>query len=84
MFTIMQLVGMLRGIASGMRYLSDMGYVHRVCFESFTYLANITLLIFVVSRCFYNLYSMSAVLCNVFLQFVKLFVGLVMVFYRYM
>lgn len=28
-FTIIQLVGMLRGIAAGMRYLSDMGYVHR-------------------------------------------------------
>ncbi|XP_052378390.1 ephrin type-A receptor 3-like isoform X4 [Oncorhynchus keta] len=28
-FTGIQLVGMLRGIASGMRYLSDMGYVHR-------------------------------------------------------
>ncbi|XP_051908086.1 ephrin type-A receptor 7 isoform X2 [Hippocampus zosterae] len=28
-FTIIQLVGMLRGIASGMRYLADMGYVHR-------------------------------------------------------
>uniref|UniRef100_A0A8C2E713 Ephrin type-A receptor 7 n=1 Tax=Cyprinus carpio TaxID=7962 RepID=A0A8C2E713_CYPCA len=28
-FTVMQLVGMLRGIAAGMRYLSDMGYVHR-------------------------------------------------------
>uniref|UniRef100_A0A8C4GML3 Ephrin type-A receptor 7 n=1 Tax=Dicentrarchus labrax TaxID=13489 RepID=A0A8C4GML3_DICLA len=26
---IIQLVGMLRGIAAGMRYLSDMGYVHR-------------------------------------------------------
>jgi len=23
-------VGMMRGIASGMRYLSEMGYVHRV------------------------------------------------------
>ncbi|XP_063065861.1 ephrin type-A receptor 5 [Engraulis encrasicolus] len=28
-FTVIQLVGMLRGMASGMRYLSDMGYVHR-------------------------------------------------------
>uniref|UniRef100_A0A8C7W0U7 Ephrin type-A receptor 6 n=1 Tax=Oncorhynchus mykiss TaxID=8022 RepID=A0A8C7W0U7_ONCMY len=28
-FTVIQLVGMLRGIASGVRYLSDMGYVHR-------------------------------------------------------
>ncbi|XP_047193293.1 ephrin type-A receptor 6-like isoform X2 [Scophthalmus maximus] len=28
-FTVIQLVGMLRGIASGMKYLSDTGYVHR-------------------------------------------------------
>uniref|UniRef100_A0A3B4A120 receptor protein-tyrosine kinase n=1 Tax=Periophthalmus magnuspinnatus TaxID=409849 RepID=A0A3B4A120_9GOBI len=28
-FTVLQLVGMLRGIALGMTYLSDMGYVHR-------------------------------------------------------
>uniref|UniRef100_A0A8D2ISV1 receptor protein-tyrosine kinase n=1 Tax=Varanus komodoensis TaxID=61221 RepID=A0A8D2ISV1_VARKO len=28
-FTVIQLVGMLRGIASGMKYLSGMGYVHR-------------------------------------------------------
>ena len=29
-FTVIQLTGMMRGIASGMRYLSEMGYVHRV------------------------------------------------------
>ena len=29
-FTVIQLVGMMRGIASGMAYLADMGYVHRV------------------------------------------------------
>uniref|UniRef100_A0A8C7X1S7 receptor protein-tyrosine kinase n=1 Tax=Oryzias sinensis TaxID=183150 RepID=A0A8C7X1S7_9TELE len=28
-FTVLQLVGMLRGIVVGMTYLSDMGYVHR-------------------------------------------------------
>ncbi|KAM6150428.1 ephrin type-A receptor 5 isoform 8-T8 [Erethizon dorsatum] len=28
-FTVIQLVGMLRGIAAGMKDLSDMGYVHR-------------------------------------------------------
>ncbi|KAK0140785.1 Ephrin type-B receptor 4 [Merluccius polli] len=28
-FTTIQLVGMLRGVASGMKYLSDMSYVHR-------------------------------------------------------
>ncbi|XP_037100004.1 ephrin type-A receptor 7 isoform X4 [Syngnathus acus] len=28
-FTVIQLVGMLRGVAAGMRYLADMGYVHR-------------------------------------------------------
>uniref|UniRef100_A0A8C1Z6H8 receptor protein-tyrosine kinase n=1 Tax=Cyprinus carpio TaxID=7962 RepID=A0A8C1Z6H8_CYPCA len=28
-FTVIQLVGMLRGIASGMKYLSDISYVHR-------------------------------------------------------
>ncbi|XP_068604470.1 ephrin type-A receptor 4-A-like [Brachionichthys hirsutus] len=28
-FTVIQLVGMLRGIASGMKFLSDMSYVHR-------------------------------------------------------
>lgn len=29
-FTVIQLVGMMRGISSGMKYLSEMGYVHRV------------------------------------------------------
>lgn len=29
LFTVFQLLGMIRGIASGMRYLSEMGYVHR-------------------------------------------------------
>ncbi|XP_032903828.1 ephrin type-B receptor 2 isoform X1 [Amblyraja radiata] len=28
-FTVIQLVGMLRGIAAGMKYLADMSYVHR-------------------------------------------------------
>ncbi|XP_029600741.1 ephrin type-A receptor 6-like [Salmo trutta] len=28
-FTVVQLVGMLHGVASGMTYLSEMGYVHR-------------------------------------------------------
>lgn len=28
-FTVLQLVGMMRGIAVGMTYLSDMGYIHR-------------------------------------------------------
>jgi len=33
--TVIQLVGMMRGIASGMKYLSEMGYVHRVSYLPF-------------------------------------------------
>ena len=33
--TVIQLVGMMRGIASGMKYLSEMGYVHRVSYLAF-------------------------------------------------
>ena len=29
-FQVMQLVGMMRGIAYGMQYLSEMNYVHRL------------------------------------------------------
>ncbi|XP_043573828.1 ephrin type-A receptor 7-like isoform X3 [Chiloscyllium plagiosum] len=29
-FTVIQLIGMLCGIASGMKYLSEMGYVHKI------------------------------------------------------
>lgn len=28
-FTVLQLVGMMRGVAVGMTFLSDMGYIHR-------------------------------------------------------
>ena len=58
MFTIMQLVGMLRGIASGMRYLSDMGYVHRVCLNTSTYHINFSLcLIRIAVVVIYTCYS---------------------------
>lgn len=29
-FTVLQLIGMLCGIASGMKYLSEMGYIHKM------------------------------------------------------
>ena len=29
-YSVLQMVGMMRGIASGMRYLAEMGYIHRV------------------------------------------------------
>ena len=29
-FTILQLLGMARGVSSGMKYLSEMGFIHRV------------------------------------------------------
>ena len=29
-FTPLQLLGMARGVASGMKYLSEMSYIHRV------------------------------------------------------
>lgn len=29
-FSITELLGMARGVASGMKYLSDMGFIHRV------------------------------------------------------
>lgn len=35
-----QLVKMLHGIASGMKYLTDKGYVHRVSFEEIMYFEN--------------------------------------------
>lgn len=38
-FNIMQLIGMMRGVASGMCYLMEMSYVHRV--GSFYFLLNI-------------------------------------------
>lgn len=28
-FTVIQLIGMLCGIASGMKYLTEMGYIHK-------------------------------------------------------
>jgi len=39
-FTVLQLVGMLRGIASGMRYLAEVSFVHRVCLANDYYIMN--------------------------------------------
>jgi len=33
-FTVLQQIGMLRGIASGMRYLAEIGFVHRVSLKN--------------------------------------------------
>lgn len=33
-FQVIQLVGMLRGIAGGMQYLAEMNYVHRVSYDA--------------------------------------------------
>ena len=31
-FTSLQLLGMARGVASGMKYLNELGFIHRVSF----------------------------------------------------
>ena len=47
-----QLVAMLRGIASGMKYLSDKGYVHRVSCKSSPFLSSYLLIAFLFAAGF--------------------------------
>lgn len=48
-FQVIQLVGMLRGIASGMQYLADINYVHRVRLFLYTYTSDVVSVCLLVS-----------------------------------